>query len=234
MTAKDLIRKLQTAMKLEGSEILVDGEFGPQTEREAEKFDIVVTVVRKPEAKSKEHGAPWLDEAKKHQGKSENDPQFNKFMSSKWSLVGLNLGTISKNWAAWCGLFVAVSLAGVGYQYQKNGAGARNWDKFGQAIEWKKDGVPRGAIVRINHKADCSSASNNHVTIANGSCTAADILKKGASFNGFGGNQGNTAKVSAFPASHICAVRWPSESEKPGPVEKSVGCSGKTSNESTR
>lgn len=50
-------------------------------------------------------------------------------MSAQWPLVGLNLGTIAKSWSAWCGLAMAFALFGVGIDYQKNGALARNWAK---------------------------------------------------------------------------------------------------------
>ena len=157
-------------------------------------------------------------------------------MSAKWKLVGLDLGTISKNWAAWCGLFIAVGLSGAGYQWQKTGATAKNWDKFGQKIEWKINGFPQGAIIRINHKMDCKRSSSNHVTMANGDCTAGDLIKSGATFSGYGGNQGNQAKVSTYPVGKICSVSWPKEESLPEKVLKSINCSnGKTnSKESTR
>lgn len=194
---------------------------------------------------------PWLAEAKKYNGKNEADPAFNKFMSSKWSLFGMNLGTIKENWAAWCGLAAAVALVSVGMPYQKDGSLAKNWDKYGIAVEWKTNGIPQGALVRINHNGDCNSSSGNHITMANGSCAPADIvemkkdangvyqptgkIKSGATFDGYGGNQGNTWKNSTYPVADICAVRWPKEYQAPPKVLVSKNCSSKhADNESTR
>lgn len=190
------------------------------------------------EEKPKRRVPSWLVWARTQKGKNENDPEFNKWMSKKWSLFKMNLGTIAKSWAAWCGLAVAVSLSAVGIDYQKNGSLAKNWDKMPLAIEWKRDGIPEGAIVRINHKFDCNRADGNHVAFANGDCTAAELLKKNARIDLYGGNQGNSWKVSTYPAAEICAVRWPDEVKDhplPGPILVSKDCAtGSTDNESTR
>lgn len=185
-------------------------------------------------AEQKKKNPPWYDFAKRFSGKNEADPEFNKEMSKKWSLFGMNLGTISKNWAAWCGLAMAVALSGVGLKYAKNGSLARNWAKFGVEIDWKNNGIPRGAIVQLNH-SKCGSSSGNHVTQADGDCAPQDLLKKGATFNGYGGNQGNRWKVSTYPVWQICAVRWPSDFPMPGKILKSEKCtSGSSTGDSTR
>lgn len=178
---------------------------------------------------------PWYKFAKRYQGKNESDPAFNKEMSKKWSLFGMNLGTIAKSWAAWCGLFVAVGLAGASIDHAHNGALARNWGIYGVGIQWKVEGIPQGAIVHINHKGNCSSGSSNHVAYADGDCAARDLLKKGATINLYGGNQGNRAKVSTYPVWEICNVRWPKEYPKRGTITKSINCtSGSAGSESTR
>jgi hypothetical protein len=172
-----------------------------------------------------EDKSPWLTEAKKHEGKKESDSAFNKFASGFWKLVGLKGYTsISGSARAWCGLFIVIALSGTGYGYLKNGAGAKNWAKYGQEINWRVDGIPQGAIVQINH-VKCGSGSGNHVALANGFCTAADLLKKNARIALFGGNQSNKAQVSIYAATEICAARWPAESKKPGPVTVSKNCS---------
>ncbi len=192
----------------------------------------------------KKKSPPWYLFAKKYEGKVETDPAFNKEMSAKWSLFGMNLGTIAQSWAAWCGLAMAVSLAGVGVDYQRNGALARNWQKYEIEIVWKQDGIPQGAIVALNHNGDCNSASGNHVAQANGDCPMSHFfdsngkLKPGATIDLYGGNQGNTWKVSTYSAKEICAVRWPKNVKdypKPGPVLVALKCtSGPDSKESTR
>lgn len=177
----------------------------------------------------------WMAIIRKYLGAKETDSWFSKFMVPKWSLFGMDLGTIAQSWTAWCGLMVAVALSMAGLEYAKDGALARNWAKYGQKIEWRVDGIPEGAIVHINHKFDCSSSSSNHVAFANGDCTAADLLKPGATIDLLGGNQNNQVKVSTYPVKEVCNVRWPPEEVKPGRVTKSINCtSKKTGTESTR
>lgn len=184
----------------------------------------------------KKKSPTWYIFALKFKGKNENDPEFNKMMSSKWPLVGLKLKTIAQSWAAWCGLAMAVALSGVGVDYAKNGAMAKNWAKYGTEINWQADGIPQGAIVQINH-VKCGSDSSNHVAQANGDCSALDLLKKDSFIDLYGGNQGNTWKVSTYSTKEICAVRWPKDVKdypKPGPILKSENCSSKNLGDSTR
>lgn len=240
MNYKDLVKLLQSALNKFGEDLTVDGDLGSKTQAALDKYDIELTVKKRkasepaPDKKS----PPWYLFALKFKGKKETDPEFNKEMSAKWSLFGMNLGTIAKSWAAWCGLAMAVSLSGVGIDYARNGSLAKNWAKYGVEVDWKKDGIPQGAIIHINHNAACASSSSNHVAQANGDCTAEDLLKKDATIDLYGGNQGNTWRVSTFPAAHICAVRWPKDEKdypKPGMITKSVNCtSKKASNDSTK
>lgn len=177
---------------------------------------------------------PAYLEAKKHEGKKETDPKFNKWMSSFWRIVKLPWAkTIVGASFAWCGLFIAVMNSETGLQWISNGSLAKNWAKYGQEVKWKTDGIPRGAVVHV-HAKKCGSGSGNHVTFADGDCTAEDLKKPGAVFPGFGGNQSNMVKRSYYKATNICAVRWPAEIKLPEPVEKSVDCKGVESKESTR
>lgn len=247
------VRKLQMALEEAGfSPGKIDDDFGTKTESALQGFQKSkglpgTGVLPKNGGMTFEYlglslsekGAaeipPWYKEARKDLGKKETDPAYNKRMSGFWPLVGLNLKTIAKSWAAWCGLGVAVWLSLAGMPIQKDGAGAKNWAKYGQAINWKVDGIPKGAIIYIDHNARCGSGSASHVTFADGDCTAEELSKKGAVFNGLGGNQGNMVKVSSFPVAHICNVRWPNNFPLRGKIETSVGCSGKSSSgDSTR
>ena len=186
-------------------------------------------------------GPSWFKKAKEFAGKKESDSAFSKFLSAFWRIVGLGKYTsLSGSARAWCGLFVAAMLSLSGYSYIKNGAGAKNWAKYGVAIDYKKDGIPQGAILHIDHDCDCKGDSN-HVGFANGDCTAEDV-KPGKTIDIFGGNQSNSVKVSTFKTCEICAVRWP-DKDKDGkpvplpklPITKSVNCtSAKSSGESTR
>lgn len=244
----DIIVKLQEAMNSKGEQLKIDGALGPKTLQAMEKYDFEIeaflvadTPKQIPEPPIAPPPAPvtvppWYSFAKKFSGKKETDPEFNKEMSKKWSLFGLNLGTIATSSAAWCGLAMAVALSGVGLDYAKNGALARNWASYGVAIDWKRDGIPLGAIVQINHNLNCKASDGNHVAQAEGDCSPADLLKPGATIDLYGGNQGNTWKVSTFSAKEICSVRWPSELKdhpKPAPIKQSVKCTSKGATGST-
>lgn len=239
MNNKELVKRLQEALNKAGEGLTVDGDLGQRTQSAADKYDISITANKKAEVPTPQQpqsgerkSPPWYLFALKFKGRNENEPEFNKEMSKKWSLFGMNLGTIAQSWAAWCGLAMAVCLAGVGVDYQKNGSLARNWRTYGVEVDWKHDGIPQGAVIHINHNADCSSSSSNHVAQANGDCTVEDLMKKDATIDLYGGNQGNTWRVSTFPAAHICEVRWPKDVKdypKPGAITTSVNCTSKKS-----
>lgn len=194
----------------------------------------------KPEDKEEDSAAapppPWYKKAKEQEGKKETDPVFGSMMVPYWlKLFGLKIKTIVGSAAAWCGLAAATALFWAGMQVPKDGATAKNWDKYGVALEWKTYGIPQGAIVRINHKGDCKSAANNHVAQANGNCAPVDLLKNGSTIDLLGGNQSQMWKVSTYSVKEICSVRWPSDYPMPPKVTKSKNCtSGKKGNESTR
>lgn len=199
-----------------------------------EKVSPMAEVPPKEEPKEKRKPPAWYLFALKFKGKKETDPEFSKYMVPQWKLFGINLNTIAQSWAAWCGLAMAVALASVGIDYQHNGQLARNWSTYGREIRWQIDGIPQGAIVQINH-VKCGSGSSNHVSQANGYCTAKDLLKPGATIDLYGGNQGNTWQVSTYSVKEICAVRWPNGVEMPPPVTESENCaSRKVSGGSTR
>lgn len=235
MTNRDLVRRLQIALNIQhGTDLVIDGEWGPRTAAAAAEFDIEITAKRRsaPAPAAPGH-ATWLDAAKKHSGAVETNSKFNAYLSGFWKIVGLpGYKTIVGTSFAWCGLFVAAMLYEVDLPWQKDGAGARNWAKYGVAVDWQRNGIPRGAIVHINHNGCTGGSSGNHVGFANGSCAPADL--KSGSFNMYGGNQGNAAKVSAFPVKNICAVRWPPGVAVPAPVTASKGCKGTATGESTR
>jgi len=230
----------------------VDGDFGPATLRVVKAFQrykglkgsgilgvktinylgLNLSEDRKP-SKIK---APWLAYLKKHEGKKETDEQFQTYMNKYWVRTGLpNFKGLVGSARAWCGIFAVAGLIYAGYAFPVNSFRAKSWDGFGHAIAWKQDGIPMGAYVRLNGKGDCNSASNNHITIANGSCTAKTLAKPNATYAAFGGNQGNQAKVSVYKVSTICYVGWPKEEAKPSKVLKDNNCTGLgATNESTR
>lgn len=188
--------------------------------------------VEQPESPVVTENPPWYDAAKKYDGVSENNSKFAAIMVPLWKkLFNRNLNSISKY--AWCGLGMAAALYWSGFSWQDVGEMARNWGKYGQAIEWKTDGIPKGAIVWVNHSYDCKSSKSNHVAQADGDCTAADLLKSGAKINLYGANQSNQWKVSSFPVKEICAVRWPKDYPVRGKITKSINCSGNSTGAGT-
>jgi hypothetical protein len=253
----DDVRFLQDALNLKGAGIKVDGHFGPRTRDALSAFQrsrglvgsgvipkdggqtfkfLGLELEKQETAPQKKGSIPWFWAAKKHEGKVETNSAFSTYLSKYWGKAGLpSFNGISGSSKAWCGLFVVYALSVGGYSYHKMGATAKSWDSYGQSINWRVNGFPQGAIIRINSKSNCKSAAGNHVTFANGDCSAADLVKAGATFSGMGGNQKNSVRISNYAASRICSVRWPSEVALPAKVTKSVNCSnGKASNESTR
>src|SRR5688500_17295535 len=125
MTLKELIKATQRALNERGEKLTEDGDPGVKTQEALSRYDSEVKATPKKEETKPvavTEAPPWYVEAKKYEGKKETDPAFAAAMIPKWKLVGLKLGTISKSFAAWCGLAMAVALAGVGIDHQKNGA----------------------------------------------------------------------------------------------------------------
>lgn len=178
----------------------------------------------------------WLSKAFSMLGKKETDRDFNNAMTKKWyDLFKIRLPSIMGSANAWCGLFVAAALYGAGVTYKIDGYRAKNWDTFGAPIEWRINGIPSGAIVRLNHGLNCDSSKGNHVAFASGDCTADELKKSGATISLLGGNQSDRVKISNYSVKEICAVRWPKDAELPGKVTQSINCSnGKADSESTR
>lgn len=204
-----------------------DGVFGPVTKAKMASIDA-------PQP-SKRKSPPWYLAMVGWTGKGEKDKSFVAYMSGFWGRVGLpGYKTIVGSRFAWCGLGVAAALIVSNVDYAKNGAGAKNWAKYGVAYPWKENGIPRGAIIHINPKS-CTSGSGNHVTLANGDCSLADIQKPNATFGAIGANQQDQVKVSVYKVSSICAVRWPKDYPIPSKIVKSENCTGTgPTNESTR
>lgn len=174
----------------------------------------------------------WYSWVLQFVGKTEFDKEFDKFLSGFWKIVGLKgYGTILGSKYAWCGLLIAAALYSTGYQWAKNGAGAKNWSAFATKIDYKTKGIPHAAIARINHGFDCSSSVGNHVSFVCGAYKASDI-KAGSKITLLGGNQGNTVKYSDYDVREICSITYPSE-ETPPEVTVSIPCDKSGSKDST-
>lgn len=260
------VRVYQQALKAKGFDLSVDDRFGAETMRITAAFQRSIgsagsgipgpvtleALGLKVEEKDKPARVPNTKvpvnpayvQAKKYAGKKETDKEFNKKMSGFWKKAGLSLTTIIGSGAAWCGLFIFVMNTEVGQKSVKYSPLARNWGAYEQKVDWKRDGIPQGAVVHINNGGNCSSSSNNHVTFADGSCTPEYLAKKGAVVPGFGGNQGDMVKRSEYAVTKVCNVRWPAEImvdgelvkvPLPPKVTKNVSCgSGSDQGESTR
>jgi hypothetical protein len=232
MNFKDFIKRLQTLMNEKGAKLTVDGDPGPKTQAEMLNYEIDIEVARiqvpvvtSPPLVPHTENPAYL-EAKKYEGQGEKNPGFVALMVSKAKKVGLPyFKTLLGASFAWCSFFVVVMNSDVGQKYVSSGM-AKDQSKYGVAVDWKVNGIPKGAVIHINHNADCKSESNNHVTFADGDCTPEDLSKPGAQWPGFGGNQADQVKRSMYPVAHICEVRWPTELPKPGRITKSIGCSG--------
>lgn len=172
---------------------------------------------------------------RKFMGLKETDKKLSDFLVPYWKKAGLNLKTIAGSGAAWCGLFIFAGLLNVDYKALDSAFRAKSFDNFGVAVNWKSDGISEGTIIRVNNKGNCSSISDNHVTMAAGDCTPQDLNKPGATIAAYGGNQGDRAKISVYAVKNICAVRWAPESGPIPKVTKSFNCTtGSATNESTR
>lgn len=195
---------------------------------------------------------PAYKESLKYEGKKETDKKFGAFVSAFFAKVGLpSYKTIVGTSFAWCAIWIGLMNSEVGQKYVvKSGAAAISYDAYGTPIDWKTQGIPRGAVVRINSGENCKSSTGNHVTFAHGDCAVQDIIEmvknaqgvyvpsgkpKNVNFIGFGGNQGDEVKASSYSIKKICHVGWPTELPKPGKITKSINCAGaKDSSESTR
>lgn len=242
MKYSEFVKRLQTELNRSGEKLDVDGKFGPKTVNALLGFDIaiVATKLSTRSAIKDQITSPlkteWFTELKKHEGKIETDSKFQAYLVTFWKKSGLDFKSLVGSAFAWCGLFIFAGFYITGFKTPVNAFRAKSWSSFGQAIDYKTNGIPKGAVVRINDKGDCNSDKGNHVTLANGDCSNVYLLTKSSTFDGYGGNQSNTAKVSTYLVSKICSVRWPSELPLPHKITQSKNCSksSESKNESTR
>lgn len=148
---------------------------------------------------------PWRDWLVYRKGWTEFD--HDKELSKGWPLVGLpQYTTVIGTEHAWCGMVLATALNEYGYKIPHGAAGAANWDHYGTPVEWKKFGVPKGAIVRIRH-----AGGGAHVTTSDRDHEAKETI-----LDALGGNQSNAINVTRFNVSgnanghdEIIYVGWP-------------------------
>lgn len=249
MNFKDSVKIIQQLCNKMGAKpkLKIDGDYGPKTAASVAKMLELepkkdVPAPSLPDGKAN----PAYIEARKYIGKKESDSAFGKWLSTYWRGVGLpHYKTIIGASFAWCGLFVFMANTNVGQEYIDRAAAAKSSERYGISIDFKKDGVPQGAVAHVNHNGKCGkesgASSGNHVGFTDGACPvshfmdASGKLKRGATIPILGGNQGNMVKRSYYPIEDICEIRWPKEIAKPGPVTKAIDCdSGSSSGESTK
>lgn len=232
MTA-DEIKKLQLELNRLGAGLSVDGIYGPKTKAAEAKY------LGKAEApsKPKRRGAYWMATINAMMGMREGDKKLQAILVPYWkSLYGLAYYTLVGTVFAWCGLQVGYVYKVNGFHVPKRGAAAKTWgtSESGIPINWKRDGIPYGATLHIDHQCDCKGGGN-HVGFAAGDCAPQDL--KSGSFTLRGGNQGNRVKDSNFKVCEICAVHWADRdpNNPPPKITKSKNCrGGGSSGESTR
>lgn len=147
---------------------------------------------------------PWRDWFITRKGWTEYN--HDKELSKGWPLVGLpQFHTVIGSTHAWCGMSLATALHANGYAIPKGAAGAQNWDHYGTAIDWKKNGIPKGAVIRIRH------VSGAHVTTADRDHAPGELI-----IDCLGGNQHDSINVTRFNVSgnahghdEIAYVGWP-------------------------
>lgn len=243
MDLKSLVKLFQTELNAHGENLTVDGDLGPKTQAAIDKYDVQIGLnLKHPERieTRPQSTNPAYEEAKKFEGKKESDSKFNAWLSAYWPKVGLkNYKTIVGSSFAWCALFFFAMNSNTGQDVIAS-AGAKKIGQSGYEINWQKDGIPEGAGVWKN-SSSCSSSTGNHITWADGNCSADDLAKPKATWPGFGGNQGNEVKRSIYCAKGdcgsskdvICRVFWHAK-ELPPPVKQSKNCTGSSSGESTK
>lgn len=104
---------------------------------------------------------------------------------------------------AWCGMSLATALDSCGYAYPEQCETASEWDKYGEAIDRSKDGIPQGAIITIRH-----ANGGRHVTTANRRHEVGEAV-----LEALGGNQSSSINITTYSLApgrdSIVAVRWP-------------------------
>ena len=241
MDLKSFVKRLQAELNGHGENLTVDGDMGPKTQAAADKYDLQIGLnLKHPDRIETRSTNPAYDEAKKYDGKKESDSKFNAWLSTYWPKVGLkNYKTIVGSSFAWCALFFFAMNSNTGQDVIAS-AGAKKIGQSGYEIQWKENGIPQGAGVWKN-SSSCSSGTGNHITWADGDCTAEELAKPKATWAGFGGNQADAVKRSIYCAKGdcgsskdvICRVFW-HDKNLPPKVAKSKNCTGTPTQESTR
>jgi uncharacterized protein (TIGR02594 family) len=217
-TVTRLQQKLNAAGVTPLRPLLVDGQFGPQTELHVKKFQRrhqlivtgivdastwaalqqVETSVPKPEPSQQQSTAiepPWLAIARAEIGTKEivgkqHNPRVLEYL-------GATRGKWSSDETPWCSGFVNWVMAQAGYGNTGN-ARAISWLNWGKKVTQPE----LGAIAIISH-----GGGKGHVGFVVG--------KQGNNLLLLGGNQRNAVRISVYPVSKFSAFVFPSDYETP-------------------
>lgn len=188
---KDLVKEFQRALNDKGAGLSVDGDFGELTARAASRFDTVIALKAKTVNPSDPvKGLRVIDWARGELGQKEvlgaNDNPRIRWYHTHSANIG------SKEHAdevAWCSSFLNAGADECGFKKTDN-ALASSWKDYGSDTG---DEVEEGDVIVLP----------GHVTLAN----RAFNRKSDKTFEGLGGNQSNSVKVSSYSVADIVAAR---------------------------
>lgn len=214
MQFRDLIKKLQAELNAQGESLSLDGDPGPKTQAALAKFDVQMVLSKAPIVLPPENSkllTPIIW-ARGELGNKEI-PGVQDNPRIRWYHTHCaNIGSKEHpDEVAWCSSFLNAAADECGMDKTDN-ALASSWDKYGEDTG---DQVDEGDVITIRH-ADGS----RHVTMANKPFNR----KTDSTFEGLGGNQSNSVKVSNYPTNQIVGARkWkPKFQSNPLPVDNDL------------
>jgi len=158
MKQKEFNKLLQKAMNEAGTspKFSLTGTYGPQTEKETDKYDFTIVAVPKkvmdlptrPSPAGGYFGAPWMGLDMDLLGRHESDPELNKRYVPEWKNVGLpGYKTLVGNRHAWCSIRCTAVLRRSNIPVKGLTAGAASHSKWG-----KRSPFWFGCTLDIKHK----------------------------------------------------------------------------------
>jgi len=190
-SARDLILEFQRELNRKGAALMVDGVFGVNTARAASRFQVAfnLTSLLRPTKPSTPIAWARGELGQREVAGPNDNPRIRWYHSHS-----ANIGSREHpDEVAWCSSFLNAAADETGFKKTDN-ALARSWATYGHDAG---DKVAEGDIVVLK------TPSSFHVTLA----SAPFDRTKAKTFEGLGGNQANTVKLSSFACSHIVACR---------------------------
>lgn len=205
MRYSDLVKKLQKEMNAQGAKLAEDGIPGPRTQKALLEFDVALVVSKIPESQpvkpapvtlpgGETHLAviDWLrgELGQKEIKGSKDNPRIRWYHTHS-----ANIGSKEHpDEVPWCSSVLNAGADECGMEKTDN-ALASSWRTYNVDTG---DIVEEGDIVVLKF-----AAGNQHVTLANKTFSRS----KDSTFEGLGGNQADSVKVSVYKTSDIVAAR---------------------------